>query len=444
MPDGNDLPDTLRRTTISGMKPPTTTPLQWFRLAPLAVACGFAILAPPASAQPLRGHQPQVAVGGPTRLDWIFALANQSLPQAPDDWLKGYDSTAQRYELYVPASVDPRKPAPLVLFISAGGGAAGLADWRPLCDRAGIIFASPHGAGNNTTGPLRTRIILDVLDDVRRRFAVDADRTYLGGFSGGARVACTIAFALPEYFGGVVPVCGAESLRDESWLRRRVVDRLSVALVTGENDFNRGELERFRGPVLSGVGVRTKVWTVAGLGHAVPPAELLAEAFAWLEEGTAARRRLAQQWPAMRLSAEPPTREASAAALFAEAKQRLQTPATLYSGLMQLQGLSVRWADLPVAEEAVQLLTAYDAKPQRPWEEDDLAEQRRFLWAEARGLDAYASGDLPKQYEAQRAAIAAGALERWQTLLADDPQSPAGQEAQRRIPALTKLAEKDP
>jgi hypothetical protein len=56
-------------------------------------------------------------------------------------------------------------------------------------------------------------------------------------------------------------------------------------------------------------------------------------------------------------------------------------------------------------------------------------------------LDAYASGDLPKQYEAQRAGIASAALERWRTLLADDPQSPAGQEARKRIPALIQLAE---
>jgi len=402
------------------------------------------LIAAPAAAQPLRGHHPQIAVAAPTRLDWVFALANQSPTSPPAEWLKGYDSTAQRYELYVPASVDPRKPAPLVLFISAGNNAAGLNNWRAVCDRHGVLFASPSAAGNNTTGPVRTRIILDVLDDVRRRFAVDADRTYLGGFSGGARVACSIAFALPEYFGGVVPVCGAENLRDESWLRRRTIDRLSVALVTGENDFNRGELERLREPLLSGVGVRTKVWTVSGLGHGIPSAAELVAAFAWLEEGLAARRRLALQWPAMRIAGEPPTREAWSAALLAEAKKRLQTPTTLYSGLMQLQGIAARWPDLPAATEALRLLTEYDARPLRPWEAEDLAEQRLFLLAEARALDGYASGELPKQYEAQRADMAAAALDRYRTLLADDAQSPAGQEARRRIPALVPLAGEQP
>ena len=281
--------------------------------------------------------------------------------------------------------------------------------------------------------------MLDVLDDVRRRFAVDPDRTYLGGFSGGARVACRITFALPEYFGGVVPVCAAENLREESWLRQRVTDRLSVALMTGETDFNRGEIERFRGPLLSDVGVRTKVWMVPKLGHGLPSAAVLAETVRWLEEGLAQRRRLAAQWPAMRTTTEPASREAWSIALLNEAKQRLQNPATLYSGLSQLQGVAVRWQDLPAAAEANQILGKYEAEVERPWEADDLAEQRRFLLAEARGLAAYATGPLAPQYEKQRAGMAEAALQRWQMLLADDPDSPAGREAQQRMPELLKL-----
>jgi hypothetical protein len=179
------------------------------------------------------------------------------------------------------------------------------------------------------------------------------------------------------------------------------------------------------------------------MGHAIPPAKELGAALAWLDEGVATRRRLAQQWPAMRLSAEPPTREAWSNALLAEAKKRIATPATLYSGLMQLQGIDTRWNDLPAAKEAHRLLIAQDDKPDRSWEKEDIDEQRRFLLAEARGLDAYASGDLPKQYEGQRAELAAAALERWRTLLADDAQSPAGQEARKRIPELMKLTGED-
>ena len=41
------------------------------------------------------------------------------------------------------------------------------------------------------------------------------------GFSGGGRVACNIAFSLPEYFGGVIPIGSAGELRPENWLRKR-------------------------------------------------------------------------------------------------------------------------------------------------------------------------------------------------------------------------------
>ncbi len=46
----------------------------------------------------------------------------------------------------------------------------------------------------------------------------------------------------------------------------------------------------------------------------------------------------------------PLTRAQWSDALLKEAQQRLKNPATLFSGLMQLQGLSVRWSDLPAAK----------------------------------------------------------------------------------------------
>lgn len=394
-----------------------------------------------ATAQPVRGYQPEMRVQEPTRIDWVFALANQSRAEPPADWIRDYDSAQQRYELFVPPNLDPRKPTPLVLFISPGNRPTGWSQWQRVCQPSGVIYASPFAAGNDCPTPRRVRIVLDVLDDVRRRFAIDADRTYLGGFSGGARIACAVAFALPEHFGGVVPVCGAERLRDESWLRQRVVDRLSVAPITGESDFNRGEIERYRGPLLTEVGVRTKVWTVPNLGHSIPDAKVLAEVLAWLDEGAQDRAARAKAWPAMRIAGSAaPSRAQRAEALLGEARQRLEKPATLFSGLMQLQGITVRWPDLPAAAAARRLLVEYDSRTDRPWEADDLAEQRRFLIAEARALGDYATGPLPQPYEKQRPDMARTALELWKQVLADGPTTPSGKEAARRIPELEKVA----
>lgn len=385
------------------------------------------------------GHIPQVKVSEPTRFDWVFGLANQSPAEPPAEWLKGYDSREQRYELYVPPTYKADKPHPLVLFISAGGNPAGFPNWEAVCRKEGILFASPYEGGNNISQDKRTRLVLDVLDDVRRKYNIDTDRTYVGGISGGGRIACAIAFALPEYFGGIVPVCAAGDLRDETWLRQRVEDRLSAALITGEQDFNRGEVERFRGPLLKAMGVETRVWTVPGMGHSIPDATIFAEAYEWLEKGVQSRREAARRYPAMRQD-KPLSREEWAEALFAEAQERLKNPKLLYSGLMQMKGISVRWADLEKGMEARKLLEEYETKPFRPWEDDDIAEQRRALIARARALDRYASGELPAEYAAMRGDMLGAAIQLWEFVIRDGQDKQAVAEAKKRIPALERLA----
>lgn len=268
----------------------------------VACVCGFFAQSVAAADPPRPGYQPSVKISAETRLDWIFAVANQSPKQAPKGWIDGYDSTKQTYELFVPRGLDARKPAAAILFISPGEKAMGYASWQQACQELGVILAGPHAAGNDCPMQRRVRIVMDVLDDLRRKFNIDPDRTYIAGFSGGGRVACGIGFALPEYFGGVIPICAGGELREESWLRQRVIDRLSVAHLTGDGDFNRGEVERWRQPMLAEIGVRCKAWTFPKLGHGVPGGKSLVEVFRWLEEGLDTRRSLAKKYPASRMA----------------------------------------------------------------------------------------------------------------------------------------------
>jgi hypothetical protein len=394
-----------------------------------------------ARAAPPDGRQTKVAVTAPTRLDWTFALATQSLADPPADWLNDYDSAKQQYDLYVPPKRDPKKPLPVLLFVSPGDEPAGWKQFETACKDLGFVLAAPRGAGNDCPTKRRVHIVLDVLDDVRRTLPTDPDRTYIGGFSGGGRIACAVAFAMPECFGGVMPVCAGGDLRDEPWLRQRVIDRLSVALMTGDGDFNRAEVERLRGPYLQAVGVRTRWWEQAGLGHGVPGEKQLTEALKWLDEGADARRKLAKDYPAARLDGDAaPSRADLAKGLLAEGKKRLEAKETLYGGLMLLQGCMNRWPDTPAAEESKKILLDYDGRKERPWEADDIAEQRKFLLARARALDVYASGDLPDQYVKMRPDMAKQAMDLWQKVLDDGMDADACREAKKRIPALEKLA----
>jgi predicted esterase len=399
---------------------------------------------PTAAAAERVGHSPSVRVSAPTRLDWVFAVSNQSPAEPPADWLPGYEATAQTYERYVPAGLGRTASPGLILFVSAGPRPQGLEAFRKTCDERLLVFVSPHNAGNGVDGRQRIRIILDCLDDVRREYGIDPDRTYIAGFSGGGRIACGVGFSLPEQFGGVIPVCAAGDLREETWLRQRVIDRLSVAHLTGDGDFNRGEVERFRGAMLAGVGVRTKVWVAPRTGHVIPRSEFADQAVAWLDEGLKARRELARAYPAIRAPAKadgpPADRETVAASLLAEAKQRLERPATAYSGLMLAKGVLERWPDLPAAREARTLLARAEEGGVPGWEEADVAHQRKFLIARARGVSDYASGELPPQYAPQRPAMARAAVELWNLVIEDGQDREAVVEARRRLPELEKLA----
>ncbi|MDB5336096.1 MAG: hypothetical protein JWN70_1715 [Planctomycetaceae bacterium] len=409
------------------------------------------------------GYQKEVKVRQATRLDWIFAMSNQSLREAPADWLEGYDSTQQRYELYVPQTAKAaRKPAakstakskkgqakandglPLILFISAGEQPAGWGQLQALCEQQGIAFASPYDAGNNTPMPRRVRIVLDVLDDIRQRQAIDPDRTYLAGFLGGGRTACSIAFALPELFGGVIPVCAGGDLREETWLRHRVMDRLSVAMITGTGDFNLSEVSRFRGPMLTDMGVRTQVTIVDKMGHGIPDSKTFAKVLEWLDAGAADRHKLAVTSPASRIAGDvAPTREQSAKLLFTEGQSQLKKPQTQYAGLMSLQGTMKRWPDLPEADEAKKILLEYEAKAEHPWEADDVAEQRKFLIARARALSDYATGDLPEQYAKQRSAMLEAAINLWMMVVQDGQDAKAVADGEKRLPDLKQRLEKE-
>jgi predicted esterase len=405
----------------------------------LAVASALLLcLAPRAiAAPPAAGYHPKVSVGEATRLDWTFVLSNQSLLKVPDNWLGDYDSTKQTYELFVPTRKDTKTPAPLLLYVSPGGEPNGYKTFEKLAKAKGMFFAAPRGAGNDCPPRKRVRIVLDVLDDVRRNFAIDPDRTYVAGFSGGGRIACVIAFALPELFGGVMPICAGGELREESWLRQRVIDRLSVALLTGEKDFNRGEVERWRATYLTEVGVKNKVWMVSGLGHAIPGEKTQTEALKWLEDGLAKRQSLTKDWPASRYAAG--SREAAAKALLAEGRKRMEKDKSVYAGLMQVKGVSARWPDLAAGKQALKILKEYDDKKEKPWEADDLAEQRRFMMASAKGLDRYATGPLAQQYQKDKPKMLKAAIAMYKELAADNPDSEMGKEAKKRLAVLEKL-----
>src|SRR5256885_776364 len=134
-------------------------------------------------------------------------------------------------------------------------------------------------------------------------------------------MACAIGFALPEFFGGVIPICGTNPISGPTYLRHRAEDRLSVAFVTGEKDFNRKENEEYMCPWFQEIGVRSKLWVVPKMDHAIPAATVIGEVHAWLAEDLKRRRDDARAHPKLAVKADDTPTGAEQASRFVDAAQ---------------------------------------------------------------------------------------------------------------------------
>jgi predicted esterase len=382
------------------------------------------------------GLHGSVRVLAPTRLDWQFVVKPNEFEPSSPRLPRGYTSTNQAYLLFIPAEYNASRQWPLVLCVSPGDGPMGWPDFEPICRSQGVIFASPMNTGNEQPFAKRARIVLDVLDDVRRRLAIDPDRVYLSGMSGGGRVAARVAYALPEACAGVMPICGSYSLREEPWVRLRVAERLSVALLEGETDWLRAESEREYLPIMKAYQVRAQLITYPG-GHTTPPGNVLRDAFLWLEAGLDQRRKLAQRFPFSRMS-HPWSADEWSNGLVHEGTLRLASSASASYGIVQLRGATLRWRESAAAQRARKELDAHNRPGPSTWEQVFRDERLRFALLQSRAFDDHMLGPAPQGFPGSREPLWQMLRLSWSETLFLARSTPYAAEAEARLEALKK------
>jgi pimeloyl-ACP methyl ester carboxylesterase len=127
-------------------------------------------------------------------------------------------------------------------------------------------------------------------ENIRRRYRIDADRVYVGGLSGGSRVALRVALAYPDVFDGALmnagsdPIGGDQVALPPADLFDRFQQSTRIVFVAGERDeFNR------HADAVSQASLRS--WCVFNLdwvtmprrGHEIATASGFAEALKDLE-----------------------------------------------------------------------------------------------------------------------------------------------------------------
>jgi predicted esterase len=121
-----------------------------------------------------------------------------------------------RYWTYVPASYDPKTPAPLVVALHGAGDVAKSYlsyEWQADADARGAIVVAPQGttvvsAGFGWAADDRKRILAAV-DDVHACYAILPKHTIIQGFSVGADMALFVGLTYANEFDAIAVASGS-------------------------------------------------------------------------------------------------------------------------------------------------------------------------------------------------------------------------------------------
>ena len=178
----------------------------------------------------------------------------------------------QSYALYLPSNYSPdRAWSLLVAFHPAARGRAMVETYRAAAEKYGYVVA---GSNNSRNGPweVAAASIRAMSADLGERFSIDADRFYLTGLSGGARVALQVALGTKKIAGVIASSAGYPDSKPRKSLP------FVIFGTAGTEDFNYIELR-----MLDRVLTTPHRLAIFEGGHTLPPDHVALDAIEWLE-----------------------------------------------------------------------------------------------------------------------------------------------------------------
>ncbi len=148
------------------------------------------------------------------------------------------DLTKEHYSVYV-----PDRPRALLVFIPPWPRAEVPRQWIPALNRYNTILVTAANSGNEVpTTDRREPLALLAVHNIVAQYPVDPEQVYIGGFSGGARVALRLALGYPDVFRGALLNAGSDSIGTTDVplppadLFRRFQESTRLVYLTGERD----------------------------------------------------------------------------------------------------------------------------------------------------------------------------------------------------------------
>lgn len=221
------------------------------------------------------------------RLLLLLLLLGYALPlgAAPLPGWKRFElpETGSYLWRYLPAGVDPSRPAPAVLFLHGSGGIPD--KYRPFlsgaADRAGLIVILPKsstdlGWGTGEDG----RIVEESLRAVRSELPLDPRRVSIGGHSAGGAWAYLLAYGTRSGYSAVFTMAAryypVDAVADPTY-------KAPIRMYYGTNDPNYGFSPAMK-QQWARLGVPWEEEVLAGFGHNTLPPGAVENGFLFLAE----------------------------------------------------------------------------------------------------------------------------------------------------------------
>lgn len=206
----------------------------------------------------------------------------------------------ESYYLFIPAAYDGSESYGLVAFIHARDEVSVPPGWSQVLSDKKLLYLAAQNVGNDQKASRRSSVTLAGILKMRELYHLDAKRVYLAGFSGGARVASMTAFRHPGLIAGVVCNCGVdfvrlvprhESTRTDDYgvfscdpsLAAKARQTEKFALITGSDDFRRGNIRDIYAGGFVPEGFQARLWDIPGMGHRFCSGAIFREAIDFLE-----------------------------------------------------------------------------------------------------------------------------------------------------------------